>query len=124
MLQLLWVVGKIPQVYLYLYPMAPKVLNKAELLYCLSQNGKTIRSFGIERMYVFGSFVGDSKIKTNSDVDFVLEFKAGQKSFDNIVDLGDFLEQLLGRKVELLTRESLKSDTGKHILASSEEVSI
>lgn len=104
--------------------MTPKVSNKTELLYRLSQNGNTIRSFGIERMSVFGSFVRDSKIKTNSDVDFVLEFKPGQKSFDNIVDLGDFLEQLIGRKVELLTRESLKSGTGKHILASSEEVSI
>jgi predicted nucleotidyltransferase len=104
--------------------MTSQVSNKAELLQRLSQNGSAIRSFGIERISLFGSFVRDSKIRANSDVDLVLEFKPGQKSFDNLVDLGDFLEGLLGRKVELLTRDSLKSDTGKHIIATSEEVII
>ncbi len=104
--------------------MISQVPNKAELLHRLSQNGNAIRSFGIERMSIFGSFARDLKIKNSSDVDFVLEFKPGQKSFDNLVDLGDFLEELLGRKVELLTRESLKSDTGKYILSNSEEVII
>lgn len=110
--------------FLYLYTMFPQVSNKAELLRRLSQNGNVIRSFGIERISLFGSFVRDTTIKKNSDIDFVLEFKPGQKNFDNLVDLGDFLEELLGRKVELLTRESLKSAAGKHILATSEEVAI
>ena len=104
--------------------MTSQVSNKAELLHRLSQNGSVIRSFGIERMSLFGSFVRDSKIKANSDVDLVLEFKPGQKNFENLVDLGDFLEELLGRKVEPLTRDSLKSDTGKYIIATSEEVII
>jgi predicted nucleotidyltransferase len=104
--------------------MTSQVSNKAELLQRLSQNGSAIRSFGIERMSLFGSFVRDSKIKASSDVDLVLEFKPGQKNFDNLVDLGDFLEELLGRRVELLTRDSLKSDTGKYIIATSEEVII
>jgi len=104
--------------------MATQVSNKAELLHRLSENGRLIRSFGIERISLFGSFARDTRIKKNSDIDFVLDFKPGKKSFDNLVDLGIFLEEILGRKVELLTRESLKSDTGKHILASAEDVSI
>ena len=73
---------------------------------------------------MFGSFARDTKIKPSSDVDFVLDFIPGCKNIDNLVDLGEYLEILLGRKVELLTRESLKSDTGKHILATAQEVAI
>jgi predicted nucleotidyltransferase len=98
--------------------MAAQVSNKAELLHRLSENGKLIRSFGIDRISLFGSFARDTRIKKNSDIE------PGKKSFDNLVDLGFFLEELLGRKVELLTRESLKSDTGKQILASAEDIAI
>ncbi len=104
--------------------MKRKVSDKAELIQRLTGNGQQIRSFGIERISVFGSFVRDTKITPASDIDLILDFIPGRKNFDNLVDLGDFLENLLGRKVELLTRESLKSDTGKHILATAQEVSI
>ena len=101
-----------------------KVSDKAELFQRLTGNGQQIRSFGIERISVFGSFVRDTNISPASDIDLILDFKPGLKNFDNLVDLGDYLEHLLGRKVELLTRESLKSATGKHILATAQEVSI
>ena len=104
--------------------MGIKVSDRAELIQRLTVSGQQIRSFGIERISVFGSFARDTKITPSSDIDFVLDFIPGQKNFDNLVDLGDYLEDLLGRKVELLTRESLKSDTGKHILATSQEVAI
>ena len=104
--------------------MVTKVLDRAELIQRLTGNGPKIRSFGIERISVFGSFARDTKITPSSDIDFVLDFIPGRKNVDNLVDLGYYLENLLGRKVELLTRESLTSDTGKHILASSQEVAI
>lgn len=104
--------------------MESKVSNKAELFQRLIFNGRQIRSFGIDRISVFGSFARNSSIRATSDIDLVLEFTPGRKNFDNLVDLGDYLENLLGRKVELLTRESLKSQTGKHILATAQEVAI
>ena len=102
--------------------MAHGVSNKAELFERMSGNGGQIRSFGIERISVFGSFARNTEIRKNSDIDFLLDFRQGEKNFDNLVDLGEYLENLLGRKVELLTRESLKSDMGKHIIATSEEI--
>lgn len=110
--------------FFHFYGMGIKVSHKAELIQRLIGNGQQIRSFGIERISVFGSFARDTKITPLSDIDFVLDFIPAQKNFDNLVDLGDYLEDLLGRKVELLTHESLKSDTGKHILATSQEVAI
>jgi len=73
---------------------------------------------------VFGSFARDSNIRPSSDVDLLLDFTPGHKNFDSLIDLGEFLETVLGRKVELLTRESLQSEAGKHILATALEVSI
>lgn len=87
--------------------MERKVSDKAELIQRLTGNGQQIRSFGIERISVFGSFARDTKITPSSDIDLVLDFTPGRKNFDNLVDLGDYLDNLLGRKVELLTRECI-----------------
>jgi len=37
----------------------------------------------------------------------LVEFKPGQKSFDSFMALAFLLEEILGRKVDLATRESL-----------------
>ena len=104
--------------------MKRKVSDKAELIQRLTGNGQQIRWYRIDSISVFGSLARCTNITPSSDIDFVLDFKPGYKNFDNLVDLGDYLEILLGRKVDLLTRESLKSDIGKHILARAQEVSI
>ena len=104
--------------------MANKVLNKTQLLNILFNNGKQIRSFGIDRIGVFGSFVRDTDIHKKSDVDFVIDFKKGKKTPDNLFDLGFFLEDILGRKVELITRESLRPPYGPKILKTVEDVRI
>lgn len=91
----------------YFWTMERKVSDKAELIQRLTGNGQQIRSFGIERNSVFGSFARDTKITPSSDIDLVLDFTPGRKNFDNLVDLGDYLDNLLGRKVELLTRECI-----------------
>lgn len=43
-----------------------------------------------------------------SDIDPVVEFEQGKKTFDNYMDLKFFLEELLGRDVDLLTVEAVK----------------
>jgi uncharacterized protein len=41
-----------------------------------------------------------------SDVDLLVEFIPELKTFDNFMELSFFLEELLGRKVELVTPQS------------------
>ncbi|MES2329997.1 MAG: nucleotidyltransferase domain-containing protein [Bacteroidota bacterium] len=99
------------------------VHTKAEVLELLRQNGDRIRNFGVSGLGLFGSFVRDQSINPESDVDFLLDFTQGQKTYRNLMDLGYFLEDLLGRKVELVTRESLSPYIGPHILQTVEHVS-
>jgi uncharacterized protein len=42
-----------------------------------------------------------------SDIDLLVDFEKGQKTYDNFIELSFLLEELLGRPVELLTQESL-----------------
>ena len=62
--------------------------------------------FGVKKIGVFGSMVrGDAKNK--SDVDIPVDFKSTKKSFDNFMELSFFLEDLFGKKVDLITTSGL-----------------
>ncbi len=104
--------------------MITAVNDKQSLLTILKENGLQIRTLGISKIGVFGSFARNSDIHKDSDIDFLVDFKRGQKTFHNLVELGNFLENLLGRKVELVTRKSLKPTMGSAILKTVENVSI
>ena len=57
---------------------------------------------------------------SESDVDLLIEFKPGRKSFDNFINLSFFLEDMFGRKVDIVTPESLSPYIGPKILAEVE----
>ena len=99
------------------------VESKAELLEALQANAAHIRSFGVGRLGVFGSFVRGTAV-AQSDVDLFVEFATGQKSLKNLVGLSRFLEGLLGRKVDLVTPAALNPFTGKYILQEVQYVAL
>ena len=98
--------------------------NKKALMQILHTNKEQIRSFGVKDLNLFGSFTKDNLITDQSDIDFLVEFEEGKKSFDNFIDLNYFLEEITGRKVELLTHQSLSKFIGPHILKHLEHVSL
>ncbi|MCL0081183.1 nucleotidyltransferase family protein [Peptococcaceae bacterium] len=67
-------------------------------------------------MGLFGSFVRDEQV-SGSDVDILVEFKQGHKDFFNYMRLKHYLEQLLGREVDLVIRNAIKSRLKKNILS-------
>lgn len=74
-----------------------------------------IRRFGVSRVGLFGSCARGEE-RAASDVDLLVHFEAGRKTLANLVELGDFLEALFGRRVELITPESLSPYFGPSIL--------
>ena len=97
------------------------VANKKALIERLNINSDTIKSYGVKNMDLFGSFVADN-VTPQSDIDLLVDFEEHQKTFDNLMDLGFFLEDLFGRKVEIVTPQSLSKYIGPHIIAQSENV--
>jgi predicted nucleotidyltransferase len=99
------------------------VQNKETLLSRLLSNRTKIRSFGVSKLSIFGSFA-DGKPDSESDVDILIEFDPAQKTYDNFMDLSFYLENLLGRKVELVTPQSLSKHIGPYILKQAQYVAI
>ena len=99
------------------------VQTKDQVLALLREHQSELRRFGVQRSGVFGSFVRNEP-QEQSDVDILVEFAPGQKTFDNFMHLAFFLEDLFGRKVDLITVESLSPYIGPHILREVEYASV
>ena len=80
-----------------------------------------IRQLGVRRLALFGS-VARGESRPDSDVDLLVEFTPGQKSFDRFMALSELLERLVGHPVELVTIEALSPFIGPHILAEATDV--
>lgn len=101
--------------------MKTPVDTKKELIERIIANRAQIQQFGVERIGIFGSFARDDA-RPDSDVDFFVDIRKEMKTLKNFVGLGRFLEKLTGRKVELITPQSLNPFIGKYILAEVEYV--
>jgi predicted nucleotidyltransferase len=73
------------------------------------------QKYGVKKIGVFGSFARGEE-KEGSDIDFLVEFKEGSKTFDNYIDLKYFLQDLFGRSVDLVTVQALKPQLKDDIL--------
>ena len=86
----------------------------SDVLEVIRENMDEIRRFGVRRIGVFGSHVRGEQ-RDDSDVDVVVEFEEGMATLENFLGLADFLERLLGRKVDVLTTEGVKSIRVRHV---------
>ncbi len=98
------------------------VQTKEHVLSLLQEHRDRIRSFGVKRLGLFGSFNRQQQ-DSESDVDVLVEFEPEHKTFDAFMQLAFFLEELFARRVELVTPESLSPYIGPCILKEIEYVS-
>ena len=103
--------------------MSTNVQTKEDVLSVLGRNALRIKGFGVKRVGLFGSFARREQ-DVRSDIDFLVEFDPEEKTFDNFMNLSFLLEELTGRRVELVTTESLSPHIGPHILEEVEDVSL
>jgi hypothetical protein len=71
----------------------------------------------------FGSFVRQQQ-RADSDVDVLVEFEPQRKTFDNFIALAFLLDDLLGRRVDVVTSEALSPYIGPRILDEVEYVAV
>ena len=87
----------------------------------LAASEPEIRALGVARLALFGSVLrGDAR--PDSDVDLLVQFSPGAKTYDRFLALSELLEKRLGRRVDLVTTEALSPFIGPHILAEAKEV--
>ena len=80
-------------------------------------------AYGVRSLGLFGSF-GRGEQTEDSDIDILIEFAPEAHTFDNFMEISFLLEDLLGRKVDLVTPEALSPHIGPHILREVKRVPI
>ncbi len=99
------------------------VQTKEDIFHILLSEKQRLAALGVLNIGLFGSFVrGDQN--PQSDIDFLVEFSPGQRTFDNFMEVSFLLEELLGRPIEIVTPEALSPYIGPRILREVERVPI
>lgn len=70
--------------------------------------------FKVDNLGLFGSF-GRSEQNMESDIDILVEFRQGADLLD-LVALGNFLEEKLGRRVDIVTKRALRPEIRDQVL--------
>lgn len=95
-------------------------MKKTELLILLKKYRQELLQYGVKSLAVFGSVARDEATPT-SDIDLLVEFD-GVATFDCYMDLKFYLEDNLGRKVDLVTKKMLKPQIQETVLQEAIDV--
>ena len=85
-----------------------------DILKILQSHSGELKRLGVKRLWLFGSYVR-GEARDDSDLDVLVEFEEGKKTFDNYMELKFLLEDLLGVEVDLITAEALKPRVRKYV---------
>jgi len=90
-------------------------LRSQELIEILKEQREELsKRFFVKRLGLFGSFVRGEE-RPDSDVDILVEFYRPVSLF-KFLELEDYLTELLGRRVDLVSRKALKPNIGRHVI--------
>ena len=89
-------------------------MNRSTILAKLQEHRDEIeRRYRVKRFSLFGSAARD-ELQEDSDVDVLVAFD-GPATFDGYLGLKFYLEELLGKKVDLVTESGLKPRARPHV---------
>jgi predicted nucleotidyltransferase len=89
-----------------------KALTKDEILDAIRKHRDILLKYKVRKIGLFGSFVKGEQ-EDRSDIDLVVDFE--EPSINNFMGLSSFLEDLFGKRVEILTPAGVDSIRIIHI---------
>ena len=96
--------------------------DKSDVRHVLMSNASYLKEyFYVKELGIFGSFA-NGKQRKSSDVDVLVVFDKGHKDFFNYMRLKNSIEELVGRKVDLVIKEAVKPRLKDKILGEVEYV--
>nr|WP_081826551.1 nucleotidyltransferase family protein [Persephonella sp. KM09-Lau-8] len=91
------------------------MMNLQEIKQTLKEKFPEIKEkYGVKNLYIFGSYVRGEQTP-ESDIDILVEFEKGKKTFRNYMRLKFHLEELYGLKVDLVIKEAVRKELKKYI---------
>lgn len=86
---------------------------KQKVLTLLKEHLNEIKQFKIQKISIFGSVARDDET-TQSDIDILIKFK-GPATYDMYMNLKFYLEDLLGRNVDLVTEDAIRPEIKQYV---------
>jgi predicted nucleotidyltransferase len=98
------------------------MLTREKIAEILRENYSYLASeYGVKRIGLFGSYAKDTPVET-SDIDVVVEFD--RPIGFRFVEFAEYLERLLGKRVDVLTPASIRGIRIDRIAKSIEESTV
>ena len=93
--------------------------RKNEIMDKLLKHISKIKELGVEKIGVFGSLL---KGETTGDIDILIAFRKNEESFEKLMELYYFLEDLLNAQIDLVTTNALSPYIAPYILREVEYI--
>ena len=81
-------------------------MTRDEAMSRLKNHERELRQLGVERLFMFGSTSRDCAT-LSSDVDLFFDYQKGKLSLFDLMEVKDRAAAILGRPVDILTRDSI-----------------
>jgi uncharacterized protein len=89
--------------------------NRQQVIEVIKTNSQAIKLYAIESIGIFGSF-SRNEAKSHSDVDIIVTFREGSKTFRNFMGLKVFLQDLLRREVDMVSSDNIRDELKPYIM--------
>jgi predicted nucleotidyltransferase len=96
-------------------------MKRDEAINQLKQHEADLKRLGVEHLYMFGS-TARGEAKDDSDVDLFFDYERGKLGLFELMDVKEYAANILGRKVDIMTRDSLHKTLRKTIEATAVRV--
>lgn len=77
--------------------------------------------YGVRDLAVFGSYVKGNQHK-RSDIDILVELEKTSKTFDNYMELKFYLTRIIGGKVDLVLKDSIREELKERVFSEAVHV--
>jgi uncharacterized protein len=81
-------------------------MERDEAISRLQKHEADLKRLGVERLYMFGS-TARGEANDDSDVDLLFDYQKGKLVVYELMDVKQYAAGILGRKTDIMTRDSL-----------------
>ena len=93
-------------------------MERDEAISRLQQHEANLKRLGVEHLYMFGS-TARGEANHDSDVDLFFDYQKGKLGVYELMDVKEYAANILGRKTDIMTRDSLHKTLREAIEATA-----
>ena len=93
-------------------------MQRAEAIARLREHEVELKRLGVQHLYLFGSTAHDDA-RDGSDVDLFFDYEKGSLGIFELMDVKEAATKILGRKADIMTRDSIHKLLRQRIEATS-----